>query len=245
MRYTFTTLKYKLIFFAVCITLFAGCAPCHIPDNCESLDRYAPGKAITFKEYAQSLPTNKIAVGFDIDDTILFSSPGFYYGKTNIDGCKNKKNKDCKKNIFKTKESFLEYMNNGLDEYNPPKAMALALLDLHAARGDKVYIITAREETTRERVTEILKNVITRNHTLKWNNQFVEPVIFTNLPQAKNKYIKHYGISIYYGDADTDMSQAITANAKPIRILRSPASNCNTPAQPGIYGEKVLINSEF
>lgn len=260
MLFVLSTRKSVLLFLVVCVALFTGCAISHSPNGSASVDRYAPGKGITFKEYAEGLPDTRIVVGFDIDDTILFSSPAFYYGKTNIDGSKNDEPNGCPKNryleftskenfsmedIENAKQSFNEDLNNGLDEYNPPKAMALALIDLHAARGDSVYIITARKKTTTERVTEILKSVVTRNCKLEWGNQFVEPVIFTESPQAKHGHVKSKGISIYYGDADTDMTQAIAAGARPIRILRSPASYSASPARPGVYGEEVLLNSEY
>ncbi|SQC20852.1 acid phosphatase/phosphotransferase [Klebsiella pneumoniae] len=53
-----------------------------------------------------------MAVGFDIDDTVLFSSPGFWRGqKTFSPG-----SEDYLKN-----PQFWEKMNNGWDEFSMPK----------------------------------------------------------------------------------------------------------------------------
>ncbi len=52
-----------------------------------------------------------MAVGFDIDDTVLFSSPGFWRGKTF-----SPESEDYLKNPV-----FWEKMNNGWDEFSIPK----------------------------------------------------------------------------------------------------------------------------
>ena len=51
----------------------------------------APAKTFTYltttvEEIAASLPEKPVSVGFDVDDTVLFSSPGFYYAFSNTDG---------------------------------------------------------------------------------------------------------------------------------------------------------------
>src|SRR5688572_28553018 len=50
-----------------------GCSP-----SCYGLPRDA--RIISFHTLVNSLPARPIAVGFDIDDTVLFASGGFQYG---------------------------------------------------------------------------------------------------------------------------------------------------------------------
>ncbi len=75
-----------------------------------------------------------MAVGFDIDDTVLFSSPGFWRGqKTFSPG-----SEDYLKN-----PQFWEKMNNGWDEFSMPKEVARQLIAMHVKRGDSIWFVTA------------------------------------------------------------------------------------------------------
>ncbi|WP_363046383.1 HAD family acid phosphatase, partial [Listeria monocytogenes] len=71
-----------------------------------------------------------MAVGFDIDDTVLFSSPGFWRGKKTY----SPDSDDYLKN-----PAFWEKMNNGWDEFSIPKEVARQLIDMHVRRGDSIY----------------------------------------------------------------------------------------------------------
>ncbi len=57
-----------------------------------------------------------MAVGVDIDDTVLFFSPGFWRGKKTF----SPESEDYLKNPV-----FWEKMNNGWDEFSIPKEVAL------------------------------------------------------------------------------------------------------------------------
>ena len=57
-------------------------------------------------------------------------------------------------------------------------------------------------------------------------------------------FIKKHGISIYYGDLDSDISEANEVGVRAIRFMRSPLSNNRSKYHPGIHGEAVLENSE-
>ena len=65
-----------------------------------------------------------MAVGFDIDDTVLFSSPGFWRGQKNY----SPNSQDYLKN-----PEFWEKMNNGWDEFSIPKEVARALIAMQTA----------------------------------------------------------------------------------------------------------------
>ena len=76
-----------------------------------------------------------MAVGFDIDDTLLFSSPGGYRGKQAFspNGESDLKN-----------PAFWEKMSNGWDAFSVPKEVGKALIAMHFPRGDHIYFVTGR-----------------------------------------------------------------------------------------------------
>ena len=94
-------------------------------------------KLITIDELRSSLSEDqKLVVAFDIDDTLLFSSPGFYYYANKHD---LKQFKTCDED-----KDFWYDVNNFADEYSLPKNIAFELIELHQSRGDVIYFITAR-----------------------------------------------------------------------------------------------------
>jgi len=84
------------------------------------------------KELEGKAPIN---VSFDIDDTVLFSSPCFYHGQEKYSPGKN----DYLKN-----QDFWNEVNAGCDQYSIPKQIAVDLINMHQARGDQIYFITGR-----------------------------------------------------------------------------------------------------
>jgi len=91
---------------------------------------------VTLRDIEKSLENEPVmSVGFDIDDTVLFSSPGFYYGQQ-----KYSPGNDA----YLVKEEFWKEMNNGLDRFSIPKDCARNLIEFHRKRGDSIYFITAR-----------------------------------------------------------------------------------------------------
>lgn len=79
-----------------------------------------------------------MAVGFDIDDTVLFSSPGFWRGQRTY----SPDSQDYLKN-----PEFWEKMNNGWDAFSIPKEVARSLIAMHVKRGDSIYFVTGRSQT--------------------------------------------------------------------------------------------------
>lgn len=62
---------------------------------------------------------------------------------------------------------------------------------------------------------------------------------------TKTPYIKAENIKVYYGDSDGDITAARDAGAVGIRVMR-PANSTNRPiAKNGIYGEEVVVNSQY
>jgi len=187
---------------------------------------------VTLDEIRQSLPLKSIAVGFDVDDTVLFSSPGFYYGFENTDG-PNNTNRYGKWPLGNDK--FWEDMNGYFDKFSIPKNIAKKVIAMHKKRGDKIYFITARPETRKEILSKLLKKI--------FNLPEDSPDAIFAGRTSKGHFIKKHGIKLFYGDADSDISEANEVGVRAIRFMRSPLSTNKSKYHPGMHGEAVLENS--
>lgn len=117
-----------------------------------SLAEQAPVHWVSLAQIAASLDgLPPMAVGFDIDDTLLFSSPGFYRGKQEF----SPKDESYLKN-----PAFWEKMNNGWDAFSVPKQVGKALIAMHLKRGDSIYFVTGRSATRTETVTQTLQQTM-------------------------------------------------------------------------------------
>ena len=187
---------------------------------------------VTLKDIARSLENQPVMnVGFDVDDTVLFSSPGYYYGQQKFSPGSR---------AYILEKEFWDEMNNGLDKFSIPKECARKLIEIHKKRGDSIYFITARPGTESESVTEILASTF----GLKNPNK----VIFTGFKIGENlkiKPIKENKIQIFYGDADSDIKAAQAAGIRAIRIQRARNSTSKPLPENGNLGEEVLVNSEY
>jgi len=200
--------------------------------NCVCVEQEENIRWVTLKEIARSLENQlPMNVGFDIDDTVLFSSPGYYYGRQKY----SPENK-----AFTIMEEFWNEMNNGLDRFSIPKECARKLIELHKKRGDSIYFITARTRTKTESVTELLVKTFDLENPQK--------VIFTGVKLGENlkiKPIKENKIQIFYGDADSDIEAALEAGIRAIRIMRAVNSTNKPLPKNGSFGEEVMVNSEY
>ncbi len=187
---------------------------------------------INIEAIEKSLPAEKIAVGLDVDDTVLFSSPGFHYAFNNTDG-PGGTNKYGKKPL--SSDEFWADLSGYLDKFSIPKDAARQVILMHKNRGDKVYFITARPSVKNEILTDILH----RTFGLEGHPK----VIFSGRT-SKGEFIKKHGIVLYYGDSDSDISESHEVGVRAIRFMRSALSNNKTKYNPGMYGEAVLENSE-
>ena len=177
-----------------------------------------------------------INVGFDIDQTMLFTSPGVlrYLSAHCPDNYK-----ECRDD-----PEYWVFRNTVADEYSLPKLSAKALIRMHLDRGDNIFFITARPASPRENVTEIIQK--------EFGIEKMNPVIFVavmgseDFGEYKSEHIAKHNIKIYYGDTDGDMMQASKAGIRGIRVLR--ALNARDPGQgkacPGYFGEEVVMGSD-
>ncbi|MDC9588413.1 acid phosphatase AphA [Xenorhabdus sp. XENO-10] len=174
-----------------------------------------------------------MAVGFDIDDTVMFSSPGFYRGK--LEYSPNDES-------YLKKTEFWEKMNNGWDKFSMPKKIGIELVQMHLKRGDDIYFITGRTATKTETVTKYVQEGL-HIPADKMHN-----IIFAGDEPNKNdktSWMKNHKLKIYYGDADADIAAARELNIRGIRILRASNSSYRPLPKAGRFGEEVVIKSEY
>ncbi len=174
-----------------------------------------------------------MAVGFDIDDTVLFSSPGFYRGQ--------KEFSPGKQDYLKNPE-FWEKMNNGWDDFSMPKEVARNLIAMHLKRGDSIYFVTGRSPTKTETVTQTLQK------DFQIPLASVNPVIFAGDQPGQNtktQWLKEKKIKVFYGDSDGDITAAQDVGARGIRLLRASNSSYQPLPKAGTFGEEVIVNSEY
>ncbi|CDH20512.1 acid phosphatase AphA [Xenorhabdus bovienii] len=174
-----------------------------------------------------------MAIGFDIDDTVLFSSPGFYRGKLKY---------SPNDNSYLKNPAFWEKMNNEWDEFSMPKQIGIELVQMHLKRGDNIYFITGRTKTKTETVTKYLQE------DLHIPADKMNVVIFAGDEPGKNNkvsWMKEHKLKLYYGDADADIAAAHELNIRGIRILRASNSSYQPLPKAGRFGEEVVIKSEY
>jgi acid phosphatase (class B) len=195
----------------------------------------AEPKYVTVETIRQSLPPAPIIAGFDIDDTVVFSTPGFYFGEHNTEGPggKNRYGGD-----YLRSPQFWKDLNQNHDRYSMKKKSGDALLQMHKGRGDTIVFITKRfcYDDDAEVLTKRLGSMFN-----------VKSKVYCTNEQTKTPAMTETGIDIYYGDADSDMEYAAAVKAKKVRAVRverSPLSTGVSAYNPGKFGEEVLSGSE-
>lgn len=172
-----------------------------------------------------------MAVGFDIDDTVLFSSPGFYRGKDVF---------SPNGYSYLKKQAFWDKMNCEWEVFSMPKLTSSKLVKMHQERGDEIYFITGRTGSKCEITTKYLQE--------KLGIKNMHPVIFAGSSKKeymKTPHIKRLGIKMYYGDSDGDIISARKAGAEGIRIIRSADSSYKPNPKNGVYGERIVRDSQY
>ncbi|HEY2453053.1 MAG TPA: acid phosphatase AphA [Scandinavium sp.] len=208
--------------------------PLYSGTNAAKLAEQAPIHWVSVAQIENSLlGLPPMAVGFDIDDTVLFSSPGFWRGKKTF---------SPKNEAYLNNPEFWEKMNNGWDEFSIPKEVARELIAMHVKRGDSIYFVTGRSQTKTESVTKTLQDdflIPTANMT---------PVIFAGDKAGQNtktEWLQAKNIKVFYGDSDNDITAARDAGARGIRVLRASNSTYKPLPNAGAFGEEVIANSEY
>lgn len=208
---------------AVFLLVYLCCSPAPQEDNI---------RWVTFEELTLSLQDEpEMNVGFDVDDTALFSSPAYYYGQQKYSpGSKD----------YLSNPEFHTELNNRLDSYSLPKEIARKLIDFHKKRGDNIFFITGRDPTETETLTGLL------GKTFDIENP--NPVIFCGANPGENQKIaplEENDIRVYYGDSDSDILAAQAIRIRAIRILRADNTTHKPLPKIGNLGEEVLVDSHY
>lgn len=189
------------------LTAFIGCA---------SSPRQQATPAAETESTAEQ--AGAINVGFDVDDTLLFSTPAFL--------------KATEEGAPEYSEEWWVTVNNSDEGNSVIKKVAEKILNEHKAKGDGIFAITAR----RSKGGDGLRNFLNKTFGIKKEN-----VYFTN---KKAEKIRELNIKIFYGDSDSDITAAQDVGVEGIRILRSLKSSYKEKYNPGEYGEKIIPDSE-
>lgn len=143
-------------------------------------------------------------VGFDIDDTVLFSRDVFL-------------------NIPKDKRDPIDYgwintHDEGLSIYIKP---TVDLINYFITNGHNVFFITARAGTNGEVLATFLSRGL--NFPVKKNkNLFFSPSerIDGKSHTTKHRIMKRLKLDLFYGDGDSDIVASLKAGVHPVRIVR-------------------------
>jgi len=226
--------------FLIVLTLLSACTA--VP-QCPSTARDIPlskpvAEAVSLEQLALMLPRHAVVVGFDVDDTLVFSAPAFNALQGEYDPAVIRP-KDYAALTEAQKQQYHEFWNRLNVEYDNrsvPKKIGQRLLDLHVARGDTIIVISRRQSPVP------FSDPCTPRYEAMFHVHFSQPVIQTQL-QDKTPYICREHIAYYYGDSDSDITAAVTAGAVPIRLLRSAESYAKDAVHPGEMGEIVVKDS--
>jgi len=199
----------------------------------------ATAEEISVEQLALVLPRRPIVVGFDVDDTLIFSAPAFnalesQYPPELI------RPKSYGALTAEQKQQYHEFwnrLNQDLDERSIPKEIGRRLLAMHVARGDTIWVISRRQATVPAADT------VTRRYERMFGVKLANPVVQTNLAD-KTRFIAERGIEYYYGDADSDITASVAAGARPIRVKRATDSYSKDGTHNGQLGEIVIRGSE-
>jgi acid phosphatase (class B) len=193
-------------------------------------------RTITMTELAQSLPPAPIAVGFDIDDTLIFPSGGFHYVLNNTDGPNGANRYGADRRAVVANPQAWADLHGDFDRFALPKRAGRELLALHQNRGDRIFLITARVGVKGELLDQRMRRM--------FGVELAEPTMFTSF-KSKTDAIRSRGIRIYYGDSDSDVEYAKEAGARPVRVMRAlNAIDYDKAPRNGYYGEDVLVDSD-
>lgn len=196
---------------------------------------------ITLEQLALVFPKRKIVVGFDVDDTLLFSAPAFnaLQPEYDPDVIRPKKLDALTPDQRAKYHEFWNRLNGEYDDRSVVKVVAQKVLKLHLDRGDDVWIVSKRQGI----VPEPKEDVVTKRYERMLGVKLPHPVVQTQL-QDKTPFLCERHIELYYGDADTDVTASVTAGATPIRIRRANDSYAKDAVHDGQLGELVVQGSE-
>ncbi|MEC7855709.1 MAG: HAD family acid phosphatase [Candidatus Neomarinimicrobiota bacterium] len=143
-------------------------------------------------------------VGFDIDDTILFSRDVFL-------------------NLPEDKRNPVEYgwINSHDEDYSLFMTPTVELVHFFYKNGHNVFFITSRSNPSGNILAKFLSDELMFPVEVN-KNLFFSPKerIKGKRFTTKQRIMKRLRLDLFYGDADTDMIAALKAGVHPVRIVR-------------------------
>ena len=147
-------------------------------------------------------------VGFDIDDTVLFSRDVFLSLP------------DDKRN-----PTDYGWINSHDSDYSIFITPTVELIKYFHSNGHNVFFITARSDLNGNILAEFLtKGLVFEVKVNK--NLFFSPKETINGKRftTKQRLMKRLKLDLFYGDADSDMIAALKAGVHPVRVVRNESS---------------------
>ena len=147
-------------------------------------------------------------VGFDIDDTVLYSEEAF---QTYI-----------KKNGYPINYGWI---NQNDKNYSSPIAPTINLIHFFRSRGHNIFFITARagingQDLATHLTSELGYKVEKDVDLFFMPKEKIGDKRFT----TKHRKMKELDIDLFYGDSDNDIIAALKAGVHPVRVVRNIAS---------------------
>lgn len=158
-------------------------------------------------------------VGFDIDDTLLWSEPAFRLAR------------EAKAEPFST--PFWRILNESDRLVSRVKRKALELVRWHQRQGARVIAVTKRQEAGRG---DVVRAFIAQTFGIAKDSVFFEP-------NGKTDRLKAEKAELFYGDSDGDIEDAKAAGIPGVRFLRSPHTTYRGDYNAGKFGEEILVGS--
>ena len=174
-------------------------------------------------EQAASLKGIKRA-GFDVDDTLLFSTGAFAKG--------------FESGYPYGSDEFWSLVNRSDQDHSIVKKSARAVVESYRARGIEVFAITARSPVGGHGLATYLGETL----GIRENNVYFETT-------ARTARIRETRLDVFFGDSDSDIMDAMEAGVRAIRFQRSEKSSYKNKDgsmrkyHPGLYGEEIVQGS--
>ena len=185
------------------------------------------------------------SVGFDIDDTLLFSTPSFTRGFatggtpaptdtvfwTAVNSC----DPGCPAETITLADGSTKDL--AASDPSPVKQRVAELVAYHQGLGAQVYAITARPDIA----GDTLRGYIEAQLGIPAANVFFQPT-------GKTDRMAQLGLQVFYGDSDSDITDSQKGNIRGIRVLRSPKSSYRSGGRlavyhPGYFAETIVADS--
>lgn len=211
-----------------------------------SFDRTALLAYLKIERVAAADMSGVTTVGFDVDDTLAFTTPAFLRGVgsgavfgddtfwTVVNSCDS----GCPEEVLSLPDGTTHHLPQS--PASNAKAKALELVQLHRSLGHKIYAITARPEIAGDAVRVFIEKQL----GIAREDVFFEPA-------SKTARMQSLGLDVYYGDADSDITDAAAVQGRTVkayRFFRSPKSSNRSGTKlgkyhPGYFGEKIIADS--